>query len=84
MKKEDAVDSVERAGEQINEIYGRILSVALNPTEHGWPASLASIAAIPVLSTASFGHMVSSAAVRQISPRVFDVLPDLCGGKRDE
>jgi len=84
MKKADAVESVERVGEEINEVYGRILSVALNPSEHGWPASLASIAAIPVLSTASFGHMVSNAAVRQIPPRVFDLLPDIGGGKRKE
>lgn len=82
MKKEDAVENVERAGEQIHEIYGRILTVALNPSEHGWPASIASIAAIPVLSTASFGHMVTNAAVRQISPRIFDLLPDIGGSNR--
>lgn len=81
MKKAEAVENVERAGEAINELYGRVLTVAMNPTEHGWPASLASIAAIPVLSTASFGQMVSSAAVRQISPRIFDLLPDIGGGK---
>ena len=81
MKKQDAMDSLERAGATINETNARIWATALNPTQYGWVSSIASIAAIPVLSTASLGHMVGSAVVSQISPSVFDSLSKLSGGK---
>lgn len=74
LKKEEAVENVERAGQMINDVNARVWSTALNPTQYGWASSLASIAAIPVLSAASLGQMVSEAVVKQISPNVFDRL----------
>jgi hypothetical protein len=44
----------------------------LHPTEYGWPSSIASAAAIPVLSAASLGHMVGSAVVQQLPSDLFD------------
>ena len=84
MKKHEAVDSLERAGMTINDVNARIWDVALHPTEHGWGKSLASIAAIPVLSAASIGHLVSSAVVQQVSPDVFDRISNLGGSKPDD
>jgi hypothetical protein len=72
VKKEEAVASIEEAGRTIQEVNAQIWSTALNPTHYGWGKSIASIAAIPVLSAASVGQMVSEAVVRQISPAVFD------------
>lgn len=83
MKKEDAVDSLDRAGLTINDINARVWNTALHPTQYGWGSSIASIAAIPVLNLASIGHLVSSAVVRQISPGVFDTLSNLSPGKGD-
>jgi hypothetical protein len=84
VKKEDAVDSLERAGHMINDVNARIWNVALHPTEYGWPQSIASIAAIPVLSAASVGQLVSEAVVRQISPSVFDQLSNFGQSKKDD
>lgn len=84
MKKEDAVESLERAGLTINEVNTRVWTMALNPTHYGWGKSLASVVAIPVLSAASVGQMVSEAVVRQISPGVFDQLSDFGQPKRDD
>jgi hypothetical protein len=72
MKKEEAVESVERAGQTINGLYVRAWDTALHPTEHGWPTSIASAAVIPVLSAASLGHMVGSAVVQQLPSNLFD------------
>jgi hypothetical protein len=72
MKKEEAVESVERAGHTINGLYARAWDTALHPTEHGWPSSIASAAAIPVLSAASIGQMVGSAVVHQLPSDLFD------------
>lgn len=77
MKKEDAVASLERTGNQINDLYSRAWSTALYPTQHGWGPSIASIVAIPVLSMASIGHMVGSAVVQQLPEEVFDKIPDI-------
>ena len=77
MKKEDAVENLERAGHTINELYVRVWDNALHPTERGWATSIASIAAIPVLSAASIGQMVGAAVVQQISPGVFDTLSNI-------
>ena len=76
MNKSDAVESIERAGNTINDLYSRAWSTALYPTQHGWGPSLASIVAIPVLSMASIGHLVGSAVVQQIPPEVFEKIPD--------
>jgi hypothetical protein len=84
VKKEDAVANLEQAGQMINDVNARIWNVALHPTEYGWPQSIASIAAIPVLSAASIGQMVSEAVVRQISPTVFDSVSNLGQSKKDD
>ena len=81
MKKEEVVESIDRAGEKINDLNARAWNTALNPTEYGWVPSIASIAAIPVLSAASIGQLVSSAVVRQVSPSVFDRISNF--GKSD-
>ena len=84
MKKEEAVENVERAGHMINDVNTRIWNTALHPTEYGWASSIASIAAIPVLSAASLGQMVSEAVVKQISPNVFDRLSNFGQSKKDD
>ena len=77
MKKDDVVRNIDSAGVTINELYAKAWNTALNPTEKGWAPSIASIAAIPVLSFASIGHMVGSAVVKQIPSGAFEKLPDL-------
>jgi hypothetical protein len=77
MKKHEAVESLERAGTTINDLYSRAWSTALYPTQHGWGPSIASMAAIPVLSVASLGHIVGSAVVQQLPESLFDKLPDV-------
>jgi hypothetical protein len=72
MKKEEAVEGVERAGHTINGLYVRAWETALHPTEHGWVTSIASAAFIPVLSAASLGQMVGSAVVQQLPSDLFD------------
>jgi len=52
MKKEDAVNRLDRTGDRINGLYGSALNTALNPTRYGWPSSILSIASIPVLGAA--------------------------------
>ena len=84
MKKEDAVETIEQAGRTINEANTQVWTMALNPTHYGWGKSIASIAAIPVLSTASLGQMVSEAVVRQISPNVFDTISNFGQPKKDD
>ena len=74
MKKDDAVQSLEQAGEAINDLYTRAWATALYPTQHGWGPSIASMVAIPVLSMASLGRLVSSAVVQQVPSEVFDKL----------
>src|SRR4029078_2498860 len=77
MKKEEAVENLERAGETISGFYVRAWDNALHPTDVGWATSIASMAAIPVLSAASIGQMVSAAVVKQVSPNVFDTISNL-------
>jgi hypothetical protein len=72
VKKHEAVEGLERAGQTINEVNARVWAVALNPTEYGVLPSLASIVAIPVLSMASVGQLVSHAVVRQIPDSVVE------------
>ena len=84
MKKDDVVREIDEAGYTINDLYARAWNTALNPTEHGWGPSVASIVSIPVLSFASLGQRVSSAIVKQVSPGVFDSLSNLGGKKKDE
>ena len=84
MKKEEALETIERAGNTINEMHTRAWSTALYPTEHGWGPSIASIVAIPVLSLASIGHLVGSAVVQQIPSEVFDKVSDFAKPKSDK
>jgi hypothetical protein len=84
VKKEEAVESIERAGQMINEVNTQVWTTALNPTHYGWAKSIASVAVIPVLSAAQLGHMVSEAVVRQVSPNVFDSLSNLGQTKKDD
>jgi hypothetical protein len=74
VRKDEAVQNLEQAGEAINDLYSRAWATALYPTHHGWGASIASIVAIPVLSMASIGRLVSSAVVQQVPEKVFDTL----------
>ena len=82
MKKEDAIESVERAGNTIHDLYARAWSTALYPTEHGWGPAIASVGAIPLLSIASIGQMVGKAVVEQLPSEVFDKIPNF--GKPDK
>ena len=84
MKKEDVVESLDRAGMTIHEANARAWNTAFNPTMYGWPSSIASIVAIPVLNMASIGHFVSATVVGQISPSVFDTLSNLSPNKDDK
>ena len=76
MNKADAVEGLERAGSTINDLHTRAWATALYPTQHGWGPSIACMAAIPVLSIASIGHLVSSAVVQQLPAGLFEKLPD--------
>ena len=77
MKKEEAVESLERAGLAINDLYTRAWSTALYPTEHGWGPSIACMVAIPVLSMASLGQVVGAAVVQQVPAEVFDTVSNI-------
>jgi hypothetical protein len=81
MKKADAIESVERAGHTIHDLYARAWSTALYPTEHGWGPAIASIGAIPLLSMASIGQKVGKAVVEQLPAEVFEKIP---GGRSDK
>jgi len=83
MKKEDAVNRLERTGEKINGLYSSAWNTALNPTQYGWGSSILSIASIPVLSAASIGHLVTSAVVKQVDSNTFERLTGF-GGESDE
>ena len=77
MKKEEAVADLEKLGETINDLYARAWSTALYPTQHGWGPSIASMVAIPVLSTASFGRMIASAVAEQLPASVYDSVSNI-------
>jgi hypothetical protein len=72
MKKDDALEKLDRAGSAIHGVNASAWNTALNPTQYGWGKSLLSIASIPVLSAASIGHLVSHAVVRQMNPDTFE------------
>lgn len=81
MKKGDALDKLDSAGNAINGMYGSAWNTALNPTRYGWGASLLSVVSIPVLSVASIGHMVGSAVVRQVPDDTFEKFTTLPSDK---
>lgn len=72
MKKEQAVEQLDRIGHEINGLYASAWNTALHPTHYGWARSIVSAATIPVLSFASIGQMVGSAVVRQVSPELIE------------
>lgn len=84
MKKDDAVDRLDRAGNKINDLNATAWNVALNPTRHGWASSIFSAATIPILSAASIGQLVGSAVVKQINPDTFERLTGFPGDKGDK
>jgi len=77
MKKHEAEEKLDRMGHKINDLNASAWNTALNPTRHGWAASILSVASIPILSTASLGHLVGSAVVKQIKPETFEKITDL-------
>ena len=81
MKKEDAMDKLDRAEFAINDLNASAWNTALNPTRYGWVSSVFSIATIPVLSAASIGHLVTSAVVKQVDAGTFEKRTELPGGK---
>ena len=84
MKKEDAVNRLDRTGDTINGLYGSALNTALNPTRYGWASSILSIASIPVLSAASLGHLVTSAVVKQVDAKTFERVTGFGSDKKDD
>lgn len=83
MKKEDAVNKLERAGNQIQDLHASAWNTALHPTKYGWGSSIFSLATIPVLSAASIGHLVTQAVTNQINPETFEKITTL-GAKPDD
>ena len=77
MKKDDALNKLDAAGNQIHSMYGSAWNTALNPTSYGWGKSLLGVVSIPVLSFASLGHMVGSAVVRQVNDDTFEQITTL-------
>lgn len=77
MKKEDAVEKLERAGQAIHGMNASAWNTALNPTRYGWASSIFSIATLPVLGAASIGHLVTSAVTNQINPDTFERITTL-------
>jgi hypothetical protein len=84
MKKNDAVEKLDRVGDKIHGLNASAWNTALNPTQYGWARSIFSVATIPVLSAASVGHLVTSAVVKQIEPDTFEKITDLGGKKTDK
>jgi hypothetical protein len=76
MKKDDAIEKLDRVGQEIHGMNASAWSTALNPTQHGWARSLFAIASIPPLSAASIGHLVGSAVVRQINSDTFEKITE--------
>src|SRR5437868_5685390 len=85
VKKEEAVEAIERAGLTIHDLNARVWTTALNPREHGWGQSLLSIAAIPIVNAASIGQLVTSVIVKEVPSSVFDTVSNLgnTGGKKE-
>ena len=84
MKKDDALDKLERAGHTIHNAHASAWNTALNPTEYGWGKSILGIASIPVLSAASIGQMVSHAVVRQMNSDTFENITNLGAKPKDK
>jgi hypothetical protein len=81
MKKDEAVNQLDRAGSAINSLNASAWNTALHPTRYGWISSALSVVSIPVLSAASIGHMVTSAVVSQVNPETFERITSLGADK---
>ena len=81
MKKDDAVNKLDQAGQTIHGLNASAWNTALNPDRYGWGATIFSIASMPVLSAASIGHMVTSAVVKKMNPDTFEKITGLGGGE---
>ena len=77
MKRDEALEKLQRAGNQIQDLNVSAWNTALHPTRYGWASSIFSIASIPVLSAASIGQMVAAAATSQINPDTFEKITTL-------
>ena len=77
MKKHDALDKIDRAGAQINDLSASAWNTALNPTQYGWGKSLLGVVSIPVLNLAQIGQMVGQAVVRQVNDDTFEKITTL-------
>ena len=76
MKKHEAMEEMERAGQKINDLHASAWNAALHPTRHGWAASIFSIASIPVLGAASIGAMIGNAVAKQGGAEVIERLTE--------
>jgi len=83
VKKDEAVDKLDRAGFQINDLSSRAWNTAINPETHGWASSILSLASLPVLSAASMGQLVTSAIVKKIDPNTFERITTLGEGRKE-
>jgi hypothetical protein len=79
MKKVDAIDKLDQAGQTIHGLNTSAWNTALNPDRYGWGATIFSIASMPVLSAASLGHLVTSAVVKKMNPDTFEKITGLGG-----
>jgi len=84
VKKEDAVNAIDSLGTNIQDLNARVWTTVLNPREHGLGETLLSIAAIPVVNAAFFGHLLTSVVVKEVPASVFDTVSNLGGGKKKE
>lgn len=76
MKKADVVETVDGVGTTVRDLYSTMWSTALNPSQHGWPASALSIGCIPLVNIALLGHFVASVIVTETPDSVYEALPD--------
>jgi hypothetical protein len=81
VKKEEAIEAVDKAGLAISEVNSRMWMTALNPSAYGWGPSLLSIASIPIVNAASIGQLVTSVIVQETPASVFDKVSNLTGKK---
>ena len=77
MKKHEAVEKLERAGQEIHGLYGSAWNTALHPTQYGWGSSLFGLVSIPVLSAASIGHALTTAVTKQLNADTFERITTL-------
>jgi hypothetical protein len=77
MKKDEALNKLDAAGNTIHSLSGSAWNTALNPTQYGWGSSLLGLVSIVPLNFAALGHMVGSAVVRQVPDETFEKITTL-------